>query len=178
MIDPQVFAKAWSLICERWNRETTNELSKLYYDAISERLSTEQFRVAAAHVLANNEFWPRPADFWEAISEDTEALALEQWELCYRVMEGETHVLDRMSPAGQRAVALLGGVGRLRNTPLDSVPFVRKEFLELHETVTDGAAHKLIGSEVTPESKQIIGKVMRGAKYLPPKTSALMKEVA
>ena len=36
-----------------------------------------------------------------------------------------------MSPTGKRTVRLLGGPDRLRNTKLDQVPFVRRDFLKL-----------------------------------------------
>ena len=166
MINETVFATAWSLICERFNRDASNALSEQYYDLISERMDTASFRQAASRVIAENEFFPRPADFWEAPDETT---ALDQWELCQRVMEGES-VLDRMSPEGKRVVALLGGPGRLRNTPLDSVPFVRRDFLAFYHDVGEGVSkgHLLPSAEVTPESKRIVDGLMRNTKMIAP----------
>lgn len=169
MINETVFATAWSLICERFNRDASNALSEQYYNLISERMDTASFRQAASRVIAENEFFPRPADFWEAVQLPPEADALDQWELCLRIMEGDS-VLDRMNPCGQRVVALLGGPNKLRNTQLDSVPFVRKDFLAYYRDVNDGVArgHLLPGAEVTPESRRIVDDLMRNARMIAP----------
>ncbi len=131
MIDQDVFNIEWAVICERCNRDPSQVLAARYYQALSPRMTTEEFRVAARVVFEEREFLPRPVDFIEAIRPSVEAEALVQWELCEQVMAGSTKALERMSPAGKRTVQLLGGTDRLRNTKLDEIPFVRRDFLKL-----------------------------------------------
>ena len=156
MIDSEVFSKAFALICERFNRDVSLDLSGYYHREISERMDTEQFRAACKRILNTGHFFPSPEDFWGGAS--NEAAALDQWDLCQRVMEGEWHILDHMSPAGQRVVALLGGPSRLGQTPPDSIPFVRKEFLAMYGDIPEPQA---LLPEVTPESRRIVGEVLK-----------------
>lgn len=166
MIDQGVFKNEWAILCERFNRQHSAPIAARYYQHLSERMDTEQFRAASLRVFGFNEFFPTPEDFVTKITGTEDAEALDQWELCLRVMEGERHILDRMSPDGQRIIALLGGVDRLGQTPLDSVPFVRKDFLAMFsdaKAVTD-SGQRLIGPEVTPESRRIVKDVMKAAQ--------------
>jgi len=166
MIDQIVFTAEWAILCERWGKTYSGPVTARYYQHLSARMDTASFRDACAHLFAESEFFPKPDDFVSAVQASDEARALDQWDLCYRVMEGESHVWDRMSPAGRRVVALLGGPSRLGDTPIDSVPFVRRDFLAFFREVTDGVEYEQIaGSEVTPESRRIVGEVMRS---LPP----------
>jgi len=169
MIDQNVFRTEWTILCERWNRTHTREVAARYFQFLNDRMDTAAFRDACAHVFATNEFFPTPEQFVLAVQLPPEADALDQWELCLRVMEGDS-VLDRMNPCGRRVVALLGGPNKLRNTMVESVPFVRKDFLAFYRDVNDGVArgHLLPGAEVTPESKRIVDGLMRNTKMIAP----------
>ena len=128
MIDQDVFNIEWAVICERCNRDPSQVLSARYYQSLSPRMTTDEFRVAARVVFEECEFLPPVAAFIEAIRPSVEADAMEQWELCRQVMAGSTKALTRMNPAGRRTVDLLGGMDRLRNTRLNDVQFVRRDF--------------------------------------------------
>ena len=131
MIDQDVFNIEWAVICERCNRDPSQVLAARYYQSLSPRMTTEEFRVAARVVFEECEFLPPVAAFIEAVRPSVEAEALEQWELCERVMAGSKKALMRMSPAGRRTAQLLGGMDRLRNTKLAEIQFVRRDFLKL-----------------------------------------------
>jgi len=167
MIDPTVFSHEWDLLCARFNRKPLKELMARYYDILSPQMSTGEFRAAAVCVLNSAEFFPRPLDFSLAIRPDPAISALDQWELCERVMQGEHGILERMTEEGRRVVALLGGPVRLGMTSLDSVPFVRKEFLARYREVTSEQFEAISGPEVTPESRRIVGEVMHANNLYP-----------
>ena len=174
MIDQDVFNIEWAVICERFNRDPSQVLAARYYQSLSPRMTTEQFRASARVVFEQREFFPRPLDFVEAIRPSVEAEALEQWELCEGVMAGLRKALVRMSPAGKRTVGLLGGPDRLRNTKLDQVPFVRRDFLklfgdaeEIHRRETEPTA-----LPVSDETKELLAsmvpRLMNGESAPPP----------
>jgi len=167
-IDRTVFSQEWALLCERFNRRPSKELSARYYDILSPQMSTGEFRAASVAVLNSAEFFPRPLDFSLAIRPDPAVSALDQWELCERVMHGEHGILERMSEEGRRVVALLGGPVHLGMTSLDSVPFVRREFLARYREVTSEQLDLIPGPEVTPESRRIVGEVMHASHILSP----------
>ncbi len=131
MIDQDVFNIEWAVICERCNRDPSQVLAARYYQSLSPRMTTDEFRVAARVVFEECEFLPPVAAFIAAIRPSVEAEALEQWERCEHVMGGSKQALMRMSPTGRRTVQLLGGIDRLRNTKLDEIQFVRRDFLKL-----------------------------------------------
>ena len=131
MIDTKEFNRAWKTLCRRLNRDLDAEEAADYRAWLSERMDTDQFLEAARHLWATCKFFPEPAAFIEAIRPSVEADAMEQWELCEQVMAGSTKALTRMSPAGRRTAQLLGGMDRLRNTKLDEIQFVRRDFLKL-----------------------------------------------
>jgi hypothetical protein len=129
MIDETVFKDAWVLLCERFNRAMSPAMLLAYYNSLSPRMSTDEFKRAAQHVFDNREFFPKPADFIEALKPDVHANALTQWEQVQLLMSGERANLD---PEAKRVVAMLGGEGHLRNSLVENIPFVRKEFLKLY----------------------------------------------
>ena len=131
MIDREQFNRAWRMLCKRLRRDLDAEEAADYRAWLSERMDTDQFLEAARHLWATCKFFPEPTAFIEAIRPSVEAEALEQWELCGQVMAGSKEAFIHMSLTGKRTVRLLGGPDRLRNTKLDQVPFVRRDFLKL-----------------------------------------------
>jgi hypothetical protein len=154
VIDEKVFGAAWTLLCERFNRPSSLPLMTAYYKAISPQLSTAQFEAAVQRIFVDREFFPRPADFLAEVRPDPKADALEQWVQVHELMRGfgDRHALD---PAATRAVAMLGGISKLRNTPLDAVQWVRRDFLQLYGDV----AHQPLIAP-TPEGLRLTARIM------------------
>lgn len=130
MIDQTKFKSAWALLCERFGRTPSRPLMVTYYRSLSPRMTTEQFEVAAQRLFDGAEFFPRPDDFAEAGGANPEAVALEQWELVQDLMRG--FEVNGLTAESQRIIRMLGGEYELRMTPLDRVPFVRRDFLQLY----------------------------------------------
>lgn len=168
MIDESVFKSEWQILCERFNRQPSRILAVRYYQSLSGRMSTIEFRAACKRIFDSHEFFPRPDDFFEVVKGDVAGEALGQWELCERVMAGDVHVLGRMTEEGQRVVRLLGGVHRLGQTPLDSLPFVRKEFLGLYSQAAEIEARErnAIGP-MTTEGRKLIEDLKPELKRIP-----------
>ena len=163
MIDQDVFNIEWAVICERCNRDPSQVLAARYYQSLSPRMTTDEFRVAARVVFEECEFLPPVAAFIEAIRPSVEADAMEQWELCEHVMSGSTTALERMSPAGRRTVGLLGGMDRLRNTRLNDVQFVRRDFMKLFGDAEEIHRREKQAELPAPaEASQIVGELVPG----------------
>jgi hypothetical protein len=136
MIDKHAFWAAWERLCRRFGRELDKDEAEDYHNYLDNQLDTEAFLAAARKLWASREFFPRPDDFVEASAGSTDEQALEQWQLCNRLMRGDD-VLDRMTEAGRKTVALMGGPLRLRQTPIDEVHFRRAEFIRLFGSATE-----------------------------------------
>ena len=167
MIDQDRFKTEWVILGERFRRDHSDPVMARYFQYLNDRLDTEQFCMACRKLFNTKEFFPTPEDFVRCVVGSEESLALEQWDLCQRIMEGERHILDRMSPAGKRAVSLLGGVGRLGQTKISEVQFVRKDFLKFFADTVDSDPSTLL-PEVTDESRRIVGEVVNGGRLLNP----------
>lgn len=165
MINDSVFKTEWAVLCERFGKHFSAPVTSRYYQFLSARMDTEQFQAACVAVFVSNEFFPTPEDLARNVLGSSESDALGQWELCQRIMEGERHILDRMNPAGQRVVSLLGGVGRLGQTDVDKVAFLRRDFLQFYEDTIDADPVALL-PEVTDESRRIVGEVLTKARLL------------
>lgn len=166
MIDQGIFRNEWAILEDRFNRKFSRPVQARFFQILNERMNTEAFRFACQVAFAECEFFPTPEQL--AAFSATEELGLDQWELCLRIMEGEPEIFDRMTESGKRTVKALGGYEHLRNTRLESIPFVRKEFLAIYAERLQGQERgNLIGPEVTPASRQIVSEVMG---QLPPAT--------
>lgn len=160
MIDRSVFRDEWAMLCERFRltgqREPSSVMRQRYLEYLSPRLDTEQFRAAARVVYAEREFFPRPIDFVDAAGLSTETEALEQWDLCRRVMDGSAEAEAAMTDEGLSVLRLMGGARTLRMTALEDVQWRRKEFLQLYGTAAEAARAEALPN-VTPESRAAIG---------------------
>lgn len=157
MIGREVFDDAWALLCERFNREPSRALAVAYYKILSPQMDSEEFRAAANRIFRGHEFFPRPDDFLEA--EDADTRALTAWEQVHRLMQGFA-TAEQLDPEARRAVRLLGGERKLRNTPLDAVQYVRRDFLKLYGEAAVIAQREDGGQiEVGEEAKRLAAGV-------------------
>lgn len=139
MIDHKVFKVEWSILAVRFGKEFPDPVIARYYQHLTDRMDTAEFRAACQRIFAGHEFFPTPDDFLEDKATD----ALRQWELAERAIRGLDPDLSRLSDAGQRTVRLLGGLRHLKQMRESDLPFRRKEFLELHETIEHHEHHEL-----------------------------------
>lgn len=103
----------------------------MYYQSVSERLSTEEFKVAARKLFDSAEFFPKPDDFVEVVRGDTETRALKAWETVDQVVR-ERADRDELPEEAKRTVRLMGGMRKLRMTRDENWPHRRREFLNLY----------------------------------------------
>lgn len=152
MIDRHEFSKAWALLCERFGKQTSDILFVAYYDALTDRMSTEEFRAAAQRVFEEREFFPRPVDFLQA-GRDTRAEALAQWELAQSVIAGNRGY-EVLNAEARRVLLMLGGASELGRANLDQVPFIRREFFQLYGDAAD-IARREAGVLAAPNARQL-----------------------
>lgn len=167
MIDQGVFKTEWEIMCERWNREPSRAMAARYYQSLSARMDTESFRAVCRHLFDTSEFFPRPDDFVEAAAGNSEERALEEWDNCWKAMCGPDAPLQRMSEAGRKTLRLMGGIHQLRNIDLNSLPFVRKEFLRLYSHAHE--TYERERKELPPwtgEGRETFARLTKGMKRL------------
>jgi hypothetical protein len=161
MIDQTLFQASWVLLCDRFGREQSSVLMHAYYKTLSPVLNDDEFRAACQRIFVEREFFPRPADFMAATRPDPALEALAQWEQVHEMMRGFPAVL---SPEAKRVVAMLGGESKLRNTQLDAVQYVRRDFMALYGDVAE-IARREEGGRIAPtrESLRLTAEIMDAA---------------
>lgn len=161
MIDEKVFKDSWVLLCDRFNREASRPLMLAYYRALSPVMDTARFREACNRIFRSNEFFPKPDDFLHRDGVDRQATALEAWEQVHDLMRGFLP-LDELDPEARRAVDMMGGERKLRNTPLDAVQYVRRDFMDLYGDAVAIAEREGRRIEGTEEGLRITREIMQG----------------
>lgn len=131
MIDKSAFRDVWAVLEERFGKEHSGPTRAMYYQSLSEKLSTEEFKVAARRLFDSAEFFPKPDDFVEEVRGDTETRALKSWETVDQVVRGFAS-RDELTDEAERTVKLMGGMRQLRMTRDENWPHRRREFLKLY----------------------------------------------
>lgn len=153
----------WALLNERFGQTKSSELAAFYYAELSAALTSEQIKAGVRKILVAGRFFPSPDEIMQAAGMSSEANALAEWETCMAVMAGRRGAYERLSETGQRLVRLLGGEYALTQTPIESVPFVRKEWLKLYEDAAEVAANERgMLAPVTAEGRRLLNAAMKG----------------
>lgn len=166
----------WALLNERFGVNKSAELAAFYLAAFS-HLTDAEIATGVRKVLTSARFFPSPAEIIEAVGFSPEAAALAEWETCLDVMHGRRGASERLSQTGRKLVALLGGEYALQQTHVDSVPFIRKEWLRLYPH-----AHEIAEREaqtalppMTPEGRALIDAALAGRPMPQPRSKQLVK---
>lgn len=145
MIEREQFAKVMGAFADRIGRALTPFTYDVYYDTLSESLTTGEFLAGARIVFKTHTFntWPAPQQFIDAIKPPAQhALkAAELFEQCRRIVahHGYTKALaakaeiDQLGPAVARAFRAAGGIREFTNALEEQVPFLRHRFTDAFE---------------------------------------------
>lgn len=153
----------WGLLNERFGVNKSDELGAFYFAELSAVLSDEELKAGVRKILVASRFFPSPDEIMQAAGLSEEANALAEWETCMAVMEGRRGAYERLSETGKRLVRLMGGQFALTQTPLESVPFVRKEWLKLYADANEVAAHeRRMLAPMTPEGRKLLAAALAG----------------
>ncbi len=132
MIDPQVFEQEIAILMDWFNRDFEPETLKRLHQRLSEKLTTEQFVQAAKIVFDTNRFFPTVEEFVSAVIGNTETNALQEWDLCVNAAaRNDREMLTRLSPQGQSALHLVGGLHKLGMATEEQLVWIKKEFVSV-----------------------------------------------
>jgi hypothetical protein len=106
--------------------------SRLCRYALSKKLTTEQFVQASQVVFDSSRFFPTIEEFVSAIKGDAETLALHEWDLCVNAAaRNDREAIAKMSPQGQSALHLVGGLYKLGMATGEDLRWLKKEFVSV-----------------------------------------------
>ncbi len=130
MIDPQVFELEIAILMDWFNRDFEPETLKRLHQRLSAQLTTEQFVLAAQAVFDKSRFFPSVEDFVSAVIGDAQTSALHEWDLCVlAAARNDREMLCGLSPQGQSALHLVGGLYKLGMATEEQLTWIKKEFV-------------------------------------------------
>lgn len=133
----EVFAAGMALLAERWNREISPGLSRIYATALRD-LGGDLFVVGITRAIEEDEFFPSPKRI-RTLAVPTAPADVRGAELfasiCtmgHHTPHGSYFDLDEIETvhgeAARRAIVAVGGSQRLRTLTEDATPFVLRDF--------------------------------------------------
>ena len=130
MIDPQVFEQEIAILMDWYNRDFEPATLKRLHQRLSQQLSTEQFVRAAQTVFDSSRFFPTVEEFVSAVKGDAQSLALQEWEVCVlAASRASREMIAGLSPQGQSALHLVGGLYKLGMASEEQLTWIKKEFV-------------------------------------------------
>ena len=130
MIDPQVFEQEIAILMDWYNRDFESATLKRLHQRLSQHLSTEQFVRAAQTVFDSSRFFPTVEEFVSAVKGDAQSLALHEWEVCVlAASRASREMIADLSPQGQSALHLAGGLYKLGMATEEQLTWIKKEFV-------------------------------------------------
>ena len=132
MIDPQVFEQEIAILMDWFNRDFEPETLKRLHQRLSKKLTTEQFVQASQVVFDSSRFFPTIEEFVSAVKGDAETLALHEWDLCVNAAaRNDREAIAKISPQGQSALHLVGGLYKLGMATEEDLRWLKKEFVSV-----------------------------------------------
>lgn len=131
-VDTKVFVELLGELETYYKREFTPFVKQIWFKHLSERLSTEEFIAAVEQAIVSKQFMPSPQDLVEVVKGDAETNALTEWDLCVKAAaRGDREMLMGLSPAGQSALHLVGGLHKLGMATEEDLRWLKKEFISV-----------------------------------------------
>lgn len=154
MIDPQVFEQEIAILMDWFNRDFEPETLKRLHQRLSAQLTTQQFVKAAQAVFDTSRFFPTVEEFVSAVKGDAQTLALQEWDLCVlAASRANREMIAGLSPQGQSALHLVGGLYKLGMASEEQLTWIKKEFYLVWKTTKVDL--KSLPASRTPEPLKI-----------------------
>jgi len=145
-IDQQVFLEEMGILLDWFEKDFEEATLRRLHQRLGQHLSTEEFQLAANRVFDTARFFPRVCDFVSAIKGDPETQALKEWELCIKAAtRNDKGMTAQLSPQGESALHLVGGLYKLEMATEDELRWIKKEFVAVWKS-TPAHTRSLLGN--------------------------------
>ena len=138
MIEPDLFAQEFELLCERFARVPSQPVIARYHAFLEARLDSEQFQQAAITIFNQDQFWPSPQRFLDAVHGALEDQAAVEWS---KLLDAHTHNnRAEVSSIARKVWTEICAAGQLNADAGDQrISFVRRDFMQTYR------AHLTVG---------------------------------
>lgn len=134
MIDRTEFTRRFSVLLDRFGRTMGDPSIREYFEILNEQLDTPHFLEASRIIFANDQFFPAPVRFLEAVGVDPASEAEVAWNRALdEASRGVAYSLDTYDPAHAFALRAVGSNRAIGLTPTDRLPFLKREFIAAYK---------------------------------------------
>lgn len=143
MIDKQIFESLLAELATYYKRPVTPFVQGIWYEYLSDRLTTEQFTQCVSQYLLTAKSMPTPEQIVEILCEpdipsptvDTPSLI--EWHVCVEAAPRPARkaLIEGLSPQGYFALRLVGGLEKLGAASVDELLVIKRQFLNVWEVM-------------------------------------------
>ena len=169
MIDTEQFAQGMALLAGAYGRQVDGPVAKLYFDALSPQLDTEEWQRAVRIVVLHEEFWPSPAvivRYAKGAPNERSRAALDLVVATLKRYGGfrflPVNVAQDFSPATWAGISAVGGLAAISLCTEDRWPTLAKRFREAFEDAVSPRAVPELPDTPDPRTKQLVADVAAG----------------
>jgi hypothetical protein len=147
MIDKQVFAAGMGVLANNFNKTVDAALSRIWYNTLSAKLTTEQFERAVTLSVEQDTFWPTAAALIAKVAPDSPetrgAAALEHVNRVlsahggHRFLPHATYLAEFDEPT-RAAISAVGGLADITNCSIERWASMTKKFAAAYAKAVDG----------------------------------------
>ncbi|OWY63751.1 hypothetical protein B7486_51280 [cyanobacterium TDX16] len=142
MIDSSVWIRGLTLLCQHYQRQMLDEVALMWKQYLDEQLSTSEFQQAVRVTILESRFFPTAKELVESVKGDPELLAAAEWSLCHKqACRGNRDPVAGLSPKGQTALYLIGGLPKIAASTAEETMWQRKEFIRFWLGASDLPTH-------------------------------------
>ena len=140
MIEQSLFLERFEEIAVHFGYEVTEPIAKIYYEHLSENLTTEEFIQAAQRSMVEfpvRRQLPSPKEIVELILGSRESHALEEWQIILQAASrNDSEALTYLSNRGHIALSGIGGLNVVAFHE-GSLQWIQKDFIQLYCQCSD-----------------------------------------
>lgn len=147
-LDKRAFLAELGMLADRFGRTVSEPVMLRYYDTLSQRLTTEEFKRASRIIFDRDKFWPEPMRFVDAVKGNATEEAAAAW----NALVAAAAMGDHAAVHGATLAALRASGVTFRDVELASdarLGSIRKSFVAAFER----AASKTNGQPALPAAQ-------------------------
>jgi len=140
--DKPKFLEIMTAFCERDNKSLGKFALRMYFESLKD-LSIEEFEQAAVVLFQTHKFFPKPADFREALGLSSENDAILAWSQVVRAAKhiGAYESVQFSDPVIHSVIEAMGGWIGFCDTPETELKWKAKEFQTLYKAMKAKTGH-------------------------------------
>ncbi|MDV2996828.1 MAG: hypothetical protein N4J56_006533 [Chroococcidiopsis sp. SAG 2025] len=175
MIDSSVWIRGLTLLCQHYQRQMLDEVALMWKQYLDERLTTVEFQQAVRVTILESRFFPTAKELVKAVKGDPELLAAAEWSLCHKqASRGDRDSVMGLSPKGQTALYLIGGLPKIAASTAEETMWQRKEFIRFWL----GASDEFTQAPGLPQAKPTPVEVAPMPESVKQQMNELMEKMA